>query len=124
MGGGWIGRQIGNYRMAQLLGQGGMGSVFAAENVHLGGRFAVKILNPELSKDRDVAGRFLNEARASARLRHPGIVTIFDFGQLDDGTLYLVMEHLAGESLAARLRRGAIAGPELISLARQMAGAL
>ena len=107
-GGGFAGRQIGNYRLEAEIGHGGMGSVYRARHLLLARVAAVKILHPHLSGDASMVQRFLNEARAVNDIRHPRIVEVLDAGRLASGTPYLVMEHLAGESLAARLRR---AGP-------------
>ena len=87
------------FRVMELLGEGGIGQVYRAEHTQLGTPFAVKVLRPELAGDETVVGRFRREALAVSRLRHPNIVFVTDFGRLEDGRLYLVMEHLTGESL-------------------------
>jgi tRNA A-37 threonylcarbamoyl transferase component Bud32 len=101
-----LGEVVGNYRITGAVASGGMGAVYRGEHTLIGRVAAVKVLRPELSANREVVGRFFNEARATAAIRHPGIVEIFDFGQEPGGRAYLVMELLAGESLAARLARG------------------
>jgi len=100
-----IGRTVGNYRVVSLLGQGGMGSVYLAEHLTIERRAAVKFLRAERTGDPQAVQRLFGEARAASVIRHPNIVEIFDCGTLDDGTSYLVMEYLAGETLAARLAR-------------------
>ena len=124
-GGGFAGLQIGNYRLEAEIGHGGMGSVHRARHLLLARVAAVKILHPHLSGDASMVQRFLNEARAVNDIRHPRIVEVLDAGRLASGTPYIVMEHLAGESLAARLRQ---AGPlplaVAVGIARQIAGAL
>ena len=102
-----------------------MGVVYAAEHPLLGSQAVVKQLRPELSAQRDVIERFFNEARAASRIKHPGIVSIFDFGYSEDGTAYFVMEYLEGESIGARLARtGPVAEAHAARLGRQMASAL
>jgi tRNA A-37 threonylcarbamoyl transferase component Bud32 len=120
-----IGQLIGNYRVVRQLGQGGMGTVYEAVHEKIERRAAIKVLRPEISQDRQVAQRFFNEARAVNIVDHPGMVEVFDFGQLDDGTAYIVMELLKGESLAGRLKRtGASLGADALRLTRQVAAAL
>ena len=111
------GRLVKDYRIERQLGQGGMGAVFAAEHRHIGRRAAVKVLLPELSQNPQFANRFLNEAKAVNLSRHPGLVEIFDFGLLEDGTAYIIMEFLEGEPLSGRLRRVGGRLPEPIALA-------
>ena len=99
-----VGRTIGNYTLAEKLGQGGMGEVYLAEHRRIGRRAAIKFLLPALTRDADVVTRFFNEARATSLIRHPGIVEIYDCDVVDEQA-YIVMEYLEGESLAAALRR-------------------
>src|SRR5262245_45850963 len=96
---------IGGYRVVDKLGEGGMGTVYAAEHELLGKRVAIKVLLTEHSRNPELVQRFFNEARAATRINHPGIVEIFDFGHDRDGSAYIVMECLRGESLARRLER-------------------
>ncbi len=104
-----LGALLGNkYRLDRLLGRGGMGAVYQAENVDIGRRVAVKVLLPEVAADADALTRFRTEARAAAAIGHPGIAEVIDFGTTPEGGAYLVMEYLEGETLGARLRR---AGP-------------
>ena len=119
-----LGKAVGNYRIEALLGQGGMGAVFLAVHQQIGKRAAVKILAPELSRDVGMVGRFLNEARAVNLVHHPGLVSCFEFGRLDSGEPYLIMEYLAGEPLSARLERGGLRLDEALRLSRQIASAL
>ena len=123
--GDFTGLQIGNYRLEAEIGHGGMGSVYRARHLLLARVAAVKILHPHLSGDASMVQRFLNEARAVNDIRHPRIVEVMDAGQLASGTPYFVMEHLAGESLAARLRQAGRLPPAVaVGIARQIAGAL
>jgi hypothetical protein len=123
--GDFTGRQIGNYRLEAEIGHGGMGSVYRARHLLLARVAAVKILHPHLSGDASMVQRFLNEARAVNDIRHPRIVEVLDAGRLASGTPYFVMEHLAGESLAARLRQaGRLPAAVAVGIARQIASAL
>jgi serine/threonine-protein kinase len=120
-----LGSSIGNYTLTAKIGEGGMGTVYRAEHATLGRRAAVKVLLPEMSSQRDAIARFFNEARAATAIHHPSIVEIFDFGSLPDGSAYIVMEYLHGESLMARCRRvGRLEPGRALVLARQIAGAL
>src|SRR5215470_16480760 len=120
-----VGEVLGSYRLVRELGRGGMGAVWLAEHTLIGKRAAVKLLLPAKAADPDLVRRFFNEARAAARIRHPGMVEVFDYGVADDGRAYLIMEYLDGESLGARLRRDGRLEPALaIDLARQIAGTL
>ena len=96
----------GRYDVVEPLGEGGMGTVFRVRHVSLDRAFALKLLRRELARDRELAERFVQEAKATARIRHPAIVSISDFGVLDDGVPWFVMEHLAGKTLGALLREG------------------
>ncbi|HMY18661.1 MAG TPA: serine/threonine-protein kinase [Polyangium sp.] len=90
----------GGYVILDLLGVGGMGRVYRAEQKALGRTVAVKIIHPYLLGDESASVRFITEARASSRLNHPNIVSVFDFGKTDTNQLYLVMEYLRGRDLA------------------------
>src|SRR5690242_8968300 len=100
-----IGELVGSYRIVDQIAVGGMGIVFRAEHTLLGRTVAIKVLAPELSGNREAVNRFFNEARATTTINHPGIIEVFDFGYLENGNAYLVMEYLAGEPLAVRLHR-------------------
>jgi eukaryotic-like serine/threonine-protein kinase len=82
-----------------------MGAVYLAEHPDIGRKVAVKVLRSEFSRDVQLLGRFLNEARAANAIRHPNIIEILDSGTTDNGMPYLVMELLEGEVLAGRMRR-------------------
>ena len=94
----------GRYRLVELLGQGGMATIYRAQDVQLGREVAVKVLRPEYGRDPDFVARFRQEAQSAASLSHPGIVAVYDFGT-DEGGPYLVMELVDGEDLATLLRR-------------------
>jgi serine/threonine-protein kinase len=120
-----IGQLVGNYRVMRPLGSGGMGAVFEVLHEQIGKRAAIKVLHPHLSADPQIAARFLNEARAVNIVDHPGMVEIFEFGRLPDGTTFIVMELLKGESLRSRLARvGRLQPEEALRLGRQVAATL
>lgn len=119
------GDRLGDYRLIRKLGSGGMGSVYEARHTRIGHHVALKVLHPYLSHDEDMVKRLLQEARTSNLVRHPGIVQITDHHRQRDGTTYLVMEFLEGETLRARLRRGTPLSPsEILSIGEQLAAAL
>jgi tRNA A-37 threonylcarbamoyl transferase component Bud32 len=93
------------YRIEQLIGRGGMGAVYRARDVRLDRLVAVKVVRADLLQDMDARRRFRREAQIVARLQHPGIVSIFDFGTFPDGGAYLVMELVRGEDLRRVLQR-------------------
>ncbi len=95
----------GKYRIEQLIGRGGMGAVYRARDTRLDRLVAVKVVRAELLQDLDARRRFRREAQIVARLQHPGIVSIFDFGTFADGGAYLVMELVRGEDLRRVLQR-------------------
>jgi len=99
------GARVGNYRLLRLLGKGGMGAVYEAVHLYIERRAAIKVLHAQLSQNPEFRTRFLNEARAVNLIQHPGLVEVYEFGLLDDGAAYIVMEFLQGESLEARLKR-------------------
>ncbi len=119
------GDKVGQYRVVEFLGEGGMGTVYKVEHAALGRTYALKVLREKLfGRDPTAAERFLREARTAARVRHPNIVDVFDFGYLPDGRPYFVMELLDGESLAARVARGPLPPAEVVTIMRQLAQAL
>ncbi len=99
------------YRLLRQLGRGGMGSVWAARNELTDRDFAIKFLLPELAKNREALDRFFLEARACGQIKHPAVVAVYDMGQAEDGTPYLVMELMEGEGLDARLSRTGVFRP-------------
>ncbi|RLB37401.1 MAG: hypothetical protein DRH30_13295, partial [Deltaproteobacteria bacterium] len=96
-----VGRVVGgSYLLQEVVGVGGMGRVYKAEQSTLGRTVAVKVIHPHLLGDEQTVARFYQEARASSRLNHPNSVSIIDFGRTDDGILFLAMEFLSGKDLA------------------------
>jgi serine/threonine protein kinase len=95
----------GKYRLLRLLGAGGMGSVWAARNELTDRDFAIKFLHPKLADNKEALHRFFLEARACGQVKHPAVVDVYDMGQAEDGSPYLVMELLEGEGFDQRLSR-------------------
>jgi serine/threonine protein kinase/tetratricopeptide (TPR) repeat protein len=112
--------RLGRYRIVDRLGQGGMGTVFAAEDESLGRRVAVKIIT---EPDESTRRRFRREARAAAGVNHPNVCQVYEIGE-DRGQLFLAMELLTGEALSSRLARGPMEPVEVISLGRGVLAAL
>jgi hypothetical protein len=123
-GPGELGR-LGGYRVLRVLGRGGMGVVYEAEDIHLRRAVALKVIRREVSGRPAVRQRFLREARAAAALTHENIVTIYQAGEAN-GVPFLAMQRLHGVTLAERLRRqqGPLEAPEVIRLGRQVARGL
>jgi tRNA A-37 threonylcarbamoyl transferase component Bud32 len=92
------------FLIQSVLGQGAMGRVYLAEHVALGKAVCIKILHPHLSGDESLARRFHREARAASKLSHPNSIAIIDFGQAEDGTLFIAMEYLPGRDLRRVIR--------------------
>jgi serine/threonine protein kinase len=101
-----IGTVLGAYRLVELLGKGGMGYVFRAEHIKLGREVALKLLRGDYAKRRDAVLRFFQEAKTVNRVRHRNIVDVTDFVELDDGTTFIIMEFLRGQSLGKWARTG------------------
>ena len=114
----------GRYRLVELLGQGGMATIYRARDAQLDRDVAVKLLRPEFGQDPDFLARFRDEARAAASLNHPNIVSVFDFGEGEAGP-YLVMEIVEGEDLASILRgNGPLAPRQAARVSAEAAKAL
>lgn len=103
----YVGREIleGKFRIVKRIGAGGMGSVYRAEEPAMGREVAIKILHPKLKGRSDLVSRFRREARAMSQLRHPHTVRVFMYGELEDGSLYIVMEMLEGRNLNQTVRK-------------------
>ncbi len=110
----WIGYTIGGrYKIDRLLGQGGMSAVYQANDPNLRRSVAIKLIHAHLSSDPEFVKRFEEEAAAVAQLRHPNIIQVYDFNQ-DNGTFYMVLEFVQGETLQARLKNLSVAGKKML----------
>jgi serine/threonine protein kinase/ABC-type multidrug transport system ATPase subunit len=120
------GYRIGPYIITRMLGEGGMGAVYEAQQEPLARRVAIKALHPTFANNQDAVARFFNEAKIISRLEHPSIVQVFDFWRAPDGAAYLVMEYLRGQSLAHLLATGdgALPTERVLQLAWQIADVL
>ncbi len=121
-----IGRVIeGRYRITAKLGAGGMGAVFRGVQTAVGREVAIKVLAKQGATDVNAVKRFVQEAKAASALSHPNTITIHDFGQTEDGLLYLVMELVKGETMSALLKReGALRPSRAVRIVGQMLNAL
>jgi tetratricopeptide (TPR) repeat protein len=119
-----IGSTLSHYRIIEKLGAGGMGEVYLAEDLTLGRKVALKILPLEMASDRGRAQRFLREARAASALNHANVCIIHEVGQTDDGLLYIAMERIEGDTLDSTITGRALAVPEILDIAIQVADAL
>lgn len=117
------GTKLGPYEILSPLGVGGMGEVYRARDTNLGREVAIKVLPSDLADNPEALARFEREARAVARLSHPNILAIFDFGR-EGETAFAVMELLEGETLRARLEHGALPARKAVDLAAQIAEGL
>src|SRR5581483_9719552 len=117
-----VGQQLGNYRLLKLLGAGGFAEVYLGEHVYLNTQAAIKVLQTRLAEDE--RERFLQEARIIARLVHPHIVRVLEYG-VEAEMPYLVMDYAPNGALRSRLPRGvALEPPAIMPYVRQVAGAL
>jgi serine/threonine-protein kinase len=118
-------KQLGQYRLRQLIGSGGMGEVYLAEHVLMKRPCAIKLIRPEKAGDPRVLARFEREVRSTAKLSHWNNIDVFDYGRTEDGTFYYVMEYLPGMNLADLVERyGAMCPGRVIYLLRQTCEAL
>ena len=127
------GTRLGPYEIVSAIGAGGMGEVYRARDTRLERTVAIKVLPPTLAADPEFRARFEREAKSISALNHPHICTLYDVGRLrpegasasqGEDLEYLVMEHLEGETLADRLKKGPMPVDQSIDLASQIADAL
>ena len=119
-----VGTSVAGYTIERLLGRGGMGAVYLAEDTALARKVALKLLSPELAENERFRERFLRESRLAASLDHPHVVPIYQAGEAD-GVLYIAMRYVEGTDLKALLaREGALEPARALALCEQVAGAL
>jgi len=121
-----IGKTLaGKYRIDARLSEGGMGTVYRGTHVLMDKTVAIKVLRPSLAADEKIVARFSREARAASRIYHPHALSVTDFGEAEDGVVFLVMEYLSGKTLKAVIRQeGPMPLTRVVAIIRQVGGAL
>ena len=112
------------YRIESILGEGGMGAVYLAEHVLMHKRLAVKVLHPEMTRMPEIVARFEREAMAAAHIEHPNVAAATDFGKLEDGAFFLVLEYVEGTSLRDLVAKGPLSPERALHIAYQIGSAL
>src|SRR5580704_12189918 len=116
-----IGRIISHYRILAQLGKGSMGAVYKAQDLKLDRPVAIKFTSREVAANPEQRSRFVREARTASLLDHPNICTIHEFGETEEGELFIAMAYCPGENLRSRLERGPFALKEAVYIAEQVA---
>lgn len=115
----------GKYRIDERLSEGGMGTVYRGTHVLMDKTVAIKVLRPSLAADEKIVARFSREARAASKILHPHAISVTDFGESEDGVVFLVMEYLDGKTLKEIIREdGPMELPRVVEIIRQVGGAL
>ena len=114
-----VGTEIGGYRIAELIGQGGMGTVYLADSVAGDGRFALKVLAPELARSDEFRTRFLREGKYASSVEHPNVVRVRDCGEAD-GVLFMAMDYVDGEDLRSLTADGPLEVDRAVSILGQI----
>ena len=121
----FVGKVIkGRYNVLRKIGEGGMGTVYLAEQVSIGRKIALKVLRGQYARDEEFVRRFRSEARLAASLNHRSVITIYDFDQADDGSLFIVMEHVEGRNLKEIIQGGPLDVGMAVRLGMQIAEGL
>ena len=107
----------GKYEIVQRLGSGGMGEVYLVRHLHLQELRVIKILRQDLAADSSAQKRFMREARLATQIKHPNVAILYDFASLEDGSFYMVWEHIEGQDVGDRLRHQ---GPFTVPVAIQL----
>ena len=110
------------YHIEKKLGEGGMGAVYLGEHVKMGRKSAIKVMTQAMASDPDAIARFNREAANAARINHPNVCAIYDFGETTDGLIYLAMEFIEGSSLSDLLEREGALAPQRAAAIFQQAG--
>src|SRR6516162_1989893 len=120
-----VGQVISTYGIVRRVGAGGMGEIYEVSHSRLAGRYAMKVLRPEVAASAEALMRFQREAKVTSALQHPNIVQVIDFSTLEGGRPYLVMEFLDGPELEQVVKRSApLPLPQIISYVKQIASGL
>src|SRR5213592_2834556 len=115
----------GKYLIAKLIKRGGMGAIYQGKHVLMDKTVAIKVLRPALAVDDDVVARFSREAKAASRISHPNAVSVTDFGESENGIVFLVMEYLEGQTLKELIHtEGRLSLARTAEIVRQVASAL
>ena len=117
------GQRLGPYEILSPIGSGGMGEVYKAKDTRLDRTVAIKVIPSHIAADSDIRERFEREARAVSSLNHPNICTLHDIGS-QDGVQFIVMEHIEGETLGDRLKKGALSLEEALRYGGEVTDAL
>jgi serine/threonine-protein kinase len=117
------GKCFAHYEVIEHIGAGGMGEVYLAKDKKLDRKVAIKILNEEFSQDESNLQRFVSEAKAASALNHPNILTIYEFGEAEDGR-FIVSEYIEGKTLREIIRESKLTLPEILDISMQITGAL
>jgi serine/threonine-protein kinase len=112
------------YRVMERIGQGGMGSVYRAQHVHMKKAVALKVLHRDLTRQPEAVARFEREAIAAGSIDHPNIAKATDFGRLSDGSFFLVLEYVQGKTLSQLLRERSVGIDEALEICKQVSSAL
>lgn len=119
----FVGQAVGRYKIQELVGAGGMGEVFLAEDISLNRKAAIKVLPVRFAGNGERVRRFIREARAASALNHPNILTIYEIGE-ENGLRYIASEFVVGETLRDRLKRGKLTLADTLEISLQIASAL
>ena len=119
-----IGTTVGDYKIIDIIGQGGMGVVYTAEHTQLHHQTACKVLRAEMASHPETVERFLQEAKFISRIRHLNLIDIFDIGELPDRRLYYVMEKLTGRTLAQVLQGQKLSFASILAVTNQICAGL
>ena len=114
----------GRYRLTEVLAMGGVGVVFKGEHIHMRKWVAIKVLHPDAQDAPDLVARFQREAVAGAHIQHPNVAAATDFGELEDGAFFLVLEYVRGATLREIIKRGPLSVDRAVDIGKQIAAAL
>src|SRR5262249_50901238 len=118
-----LGKQIGHYQIVSLVGKGGMGEVYRANDTKLDRTVALKILPAEFAADQERMRRFVREAKAASALNHPHVATIYEIGEAE-GLSFIAMEYVEGQTLAAKINGQPLEVSQIVEIGNQIADAL